>query len=51
MAGPGSESPQPFDYRIPVTSWPYWVRVRWPNTIATLMMMEREQVAGTHIGR
>lgn len=31
----------PFDYRTPVTRWPEWVRIRWPNTIATLVLIAR----------
>lgn len=38
--------PVTFDYRLPVTSWPHQVRIRWPNTIATLVLMERERIAG-----
>jgi hypothetical protein len=30
-----------FDYRIRVTAWPHWVRIRWPNTIATIVLIAR----------
>jgi len=40
-----------FDYSSPVASWPDKIRTRWPNTIATLVLIERERIAGVRLGR
>jgi hypothetical protein len=31
-----------FDYRVHYLWWPWCVVVRWPNTVATLAMFERD---------
>jgi hypothetical protein len=34
-----------FDYGTHVFVWPWWIRLQWPNTIATLVLIERDLLA------